>query len=276
MSIEAMAWAWAQPVRGTKKLVLLALGDWSDDEFASWHATTSLAARCSVSRSQVFVLLRELEDEGYVKRESRDRTDGSRTSNRYVLPVGRGLSSPQDGGLNPQENPQGNQKETPVSPSPIDEVWATFVEVIKPRQVKLDPAGRKVIADALKVASVAECQVAIRGFALSEWHMGQNPQRKPYRTISYCLRGKVGKKTTRETIDGFIDDANAVGIGGAGGVVIDGLKLSRSKQDVMKAWSHPLDEFVVSRADEARVWLGEHGHRVIDHGREKPPTIVRT
>jgi hypothetical protein len=59
-------------------------------------------------------------------------------------------------------------------PSPIDEVWSTYVEIIRPRRAKLDPDGRRVISDALKVATVPECQRAIVGCSQSDWHMGRS------------------------------------------------------------------------------------------------------
>ncbi len=50
MSVEATSWAWRQPVRGTKKLVLLCLADWADPLHRSWHATGELADRVGVTQ----------------------------------------------------------------------------------------------------------------------------------------------------------------------------------------------------------------------------------
>jgi hypothetical protein len=48
----------------------------------------------------------------------------------------------------------GGVGEESLEPDPVDAVWATYVEVMGPRKKDLDPGGRPVIKDALKVATV--------------------------------------------------------------------------------------------------------------------------
>ena len=62
MSLDAMTWAWRQPVRGTQKLVLLALADHADAAWEAWPAIKSLAERCGVTPRAVRDAIRALED----------------------------------------------------------------------------------------------------------------------------------------------------------------------------------------------------------------------
>jgi hypothetical protein len=270
MSMEAMTWAWEQPLNGTRKLALLALADWCDEAHECWHSTGRIAERCGISRSRVFATLASLEADGYIERESRERTDGSRTSNRYVLPVGRPPSCSRDGGLNP--NRTQSEVDTPVAPtllpSPAVDVWSTYVSVMKPRRRELDPESRRIIKEALKVASVPECQRAIAGCSASDWHMGRDPQTRgrTYKQLSQILKGKRGGRTTREQIDFFIEIADKAGVASEGVPSADPAKLSRCKLAVMTAWEFPADEHAAAAGAEAREWLAEHGVTVEMNG----------
>jgi hypothetical protein len=146
-------------------------------------------------------------------------------------------------------------------PSPAAEVWATYVETMRPRRQALDPASRRIINDALKVASVPECQRAIAGCAASDWHMGRDPQTggRSYKQLSQILKGKRGGRTTREQIDMFIELADEAGVASEGVQSVDPVKLSRCKLAVMTAWEFPADERAAAAGDEARQWLEQHG-----------------
>lgn len=268
MSITAGNWAWGQPVRGTQKLVLLCLADWaSGDDCASWHRIGHIADRCSTGKAAVKTALTELEKAGYIAVESRLRENGSQTANCYRLNI--------KGGSDLIPRP-GSEKHPPLSPKvgaieetssnedgkkPVNEVWSTYVEVIKPRHKELDVGSRTTIENALKVRSVAECQRAIVGCAASDWHMGRDSQTagKSYKRLSNILKGKRGGKTTAEQIDFFIDIADA---SRAGGAQIDQVRLSRAKQALIQAWTYPNDEFVVQQGEKARAWLTEHGFHI--------------
>jgi hypothetical protein len=146
-------------------------------------------------------------------------------------------------------------------PSPAVEVWTTYIETMKPRRRELDPASRRIINDALKVASVPECQRAIAGCAASDWHMGRDPQThgRSYKQLSQILKGKRGGRTAREQIDFFIEIADAAGLASEGVQSVDPVKLSRCKLAVMTAWEFPADERAAAAGDEARRWLAAHG-----------------
>lgn len=148
----------------------------------------------------------------------------------------------------------------PPEPNPVDAVWATYVEVMKPRRTVAGEEERRLIRDALKVATVVECRGAIRGCRASAFHMGENDRRKPYNRLSHILKGKRGTRTTREQIDLFLDIADRTG--GLAGPSASAAKVSKAKDEVLAALAHPSDERVVKRGASAREWLMEHGWRI--------------
>lgn len=112
--------------------------------------------------------------------------------------------------LEEQQGSPGEETPSPSGPAPADRVWATYVELMAPRNKTLHPEERRIINDAVKVASAEECSLAIAGCKGSAWHMGENPQRRKYNRISQILKGRKASsfgsaRTTRETIDFFIE-----------------------------------------------------------------------
>lgn len=171
-----------------------------------------------------------------------------------------------------------------TKPSDVELVWAHYVEVMKPRKRDLDPEGRKIIRDALKVATVAECCRAIDGCASSDHHMGRAiGTRRKYNSLSQILKAKrpggpYGRQgqTTRERIDFFIDLAEKAGLP-SGVTSADPARLRSAKREVLDAWEYPGDESVVRRGEEAAAWLEQQGIQVLEdpsetnrEGRPKP------
>lgn len=204
------------------------------------------------------------------------RIVGITIESKSVGTIGEAFSS--------KENPHGGvgEIEPPtLLPTPVVEVWQTYVEIIKPRRTELDAGSRQTITQALKVRNVTECKRAIVGLSLSDWHMGRDPQThgKSYKQLSHVLKGKRGGRTTAEQIDFFIDIADKAGVGSEGVPVVDHLKLSRAKAAVITAWEFPADERAAAAGDAARRWLGDHGIAVemsgtgLELGR---PTFRRT
>lgn len=93
----------------------------------------------------------------------------------------------------------------------VDDVWQHYVATMQPRNVTLNPQERKLIRDALKVATTDELKLAITGCRRSAFHMGQNDRNRKYNRLSQIIKGRVGKETTRERIDYFIDIAVKAG-----------------------------------------------------------------
>jgi hypothetical protein len=236
----------------------------------------------------VFDALRDLEAEGYVRREERTRDNGSRTSSVYVLAVSGQPDTPVrdlDGPPSGQPDPQ-NPKEEPVGkkesddsqesgPDPVDAVWAAYVEEMAPRRSDLDPESRRIIRDALKLADVEECKRAIVGCRASAFHMGENDRRKSYNALSQILKGKRGGRTTREQVDFFIEIADKSGAARAGVPSADPFKVQRAKADVIAAWEFPNDDRVAESARTAREWLARHGWLVEFRQSDGHPTFRR-
>jgi DNA-binding transcriptional MocR family regulator len=148
VSVEATAWAWEQDVKGTKKLVLLALADHADAEHEAWPALSRLETRVGVGRSSVQDAIRALESEGFLERTARTRANGSRTSTLFRLaiarpddradPAGRQTPARLDGQPELSGEPPEDVEVKP-SLSLSDQVWATYVEAMEPRDKVLHP-----------------------------------------------------------------------------------------------------------------------------------------
>ncbi|HEY7823361.1 MAG TPA: helix-turn-helix domain-containing protein, partial [Acidimicrobiia bacterium] len=132
MSLEAMNWAWEQPVaKSTNKLVLLALADHANADGECWPSMKRIAERSDISPRQVSRAINELVELGLVEKASRRRHGGQyrgwdyrvivqRTpaSSGRPLPVtsGHGRPSPADTGV--RSEPSENRKEEPLAERP--------------------------------------------------------------------------------------------------------------------------------------------------------------
>ena len=67
------------------KIVCLYLHDRANGEGESWYAIGTIAADLALSRSTVKRALHDLERHGYLKKASRQRANGSSTSNLYTV-----------------------------------------------------------------------------------------------------------------------------------------------------------------------------------------------
>lgn len=80
-----MAAAWKLDMPATKKLALLALADWANDEGGSLYPSiAAIAARCSVSERTVQRILRDLAEDGWL-RVVGNENGGRRKTRRYQL-----------------------------------------------------------------------------------------------------------------------------------------------------------------------------------------------
>jgi hypothetical protein len=87
MSIRATNWAWQVSLPPAPKLVLLALADIADDVGVCWPGQHAIAGKCSIATRTVQRLIAALDGRGLLIIEPRYRADGSRSSNRYRLPL---------------------------------------------------------------------------------------------------------------------------------------------------------------------------------------------
>ncbi|HEY7823931.1 MAG TPA: helix-turn-helix domain-containing protein [Acidimicrobiia bacterium] len=150
MSIEALNWAWEQPVsKAATKLVLLALADHSNADGECWPSMKRIAERSDISPRHVSRAIDELVDLGLVEKSGRRRHGGQyrgwdyrllvqRTpaSIGHPLPVtsGHGRPSPADAGV--RSEPSENRQVEPLADKPPesstnkkDETFETLAEV---------------------------------------------------------------------------------------------------------------------------------------------------
>ncbi len=174
MSLDAMKAAFAlQGISPTDTLVLVALGNFADEDWRCWPSKNTLALMTKLSPRALTMALKRLEEDGYVAREARTRENGSSTSNRYTLHLGEGgqfidpISAPPPrrdvapGGQPdaPPERSLNHQKEGSVirAPDPF-EVWWT----IYPRKVDKTEARKAFWKAAAKVTFDALCSATSR------------------------------------------------------------------------------------------------------------------
>jgi len=131
MSIEALNWAWEQPVaKAANKLVLLALADHSNADGECWPSMKRIAERSDISPRHVSRAINELVDLGLVEKANRRRHGGQYRGWDYRLliqrtpasgghphPVtsGHGRPSPADTGV--RSEPSENRQEEPLAPA---------------------------------------------------------------------------------------------------------------------------------------------------------------
>ncbi len=88
MSGTAMRWAWEQHVgNGVAKAVLLALADRADARGVCWPGVEEMAERLELDRRTVQRCLKRLVMSGVIQCDKRSRSDGSQSSNLYLLPI---------------------------------------------------------------------------------------------------------------------------------------------------------------------------------------------
>lgn len=87
MAHEYTSWAWSQGIRGSgRKSVLVALADRANGDGYSYPGQKTLAEMTGQSERSVREHVEWLEENGYVRRKERRRSDGTRTSDGYNLP----------------------------------------------------------------------------------------------------------------------------------------------------------------------------------------------
>lgn len=95
MSNEALNWAWkVTGLPSTQKFLLVALADFADEAHSCYPGQAKLAEMVGVHRQAVSRNLGQLEAAGFISRQRRQRDDGYRSSDRFVLAVGEDISCP--------------------------------------------------------------------------------------------------------------------------------------------------------------------------------------
>lgn len=103
----------------------------------------------------------------------------------------------------------------PVQPTTLMAIWDLYVSTFhsgRGRQPMLTPERAELITMAVNQYDADTVKEAIRGCALSGWHMGQNPTGRRYTSIELILRDSEhierfqGMTVAEETRGGFLDD----------------------------------------------------------------------
>lgn len=90
MSLKAMTWAFAQPLAGNEKVILLALADAADDFGICWPSVPNIASKAFVSERTVQRVIRDLIDGGYLSTVARSHENGRTAANKYLLQMAEG------------------------------------------------------------------------------------------------------------------------------------------------------------------------------------------
>ena len=74
MSLEAITWAFRQPLTPSEKLVLLTLADYADDEDKCWPKQETLATRTGLTRQTIALKMKALEERKLITRQHRQHS----------------------------------------------------------------------------------------------------------------------------------------------------------------------------------------------------------
>lgn len=86
MSNEALTWAFSREgIKAGPKFVLVSLADYADEAGSCYPSVPKISRRTGYSQSAVRVHLDTLIANDLMHEERRHRSDGSRSSNRYIL-----------------------------------------------------------------------------------------------------------------------------------------------------------------------------------------------
>lgn len=85
VSIQALQWAFIQPVKTTPRFVLVVLADHADQAHSCYPSVGRISERTGLGASTIRRALGELQEAGLLRIEERSRENGSQTSSRYYL-----------------------------------------------------------------------------------------------------------------------------------------------------------------------------------------------
>lgn len=151
------AWV-ADRLRGNALLVYVHLGLHADRHGSAWPGHARLAEATGLGQSTIRAILKELEAQGIVTIEARQRANGSQTSNLYVL----ALVEPREMGVLASQHPAASQQGgVPASQQgiPLNQSQEEPLAPV-PDAVEIDvPVTRK--PNLLWDAVVAECKIDV-------------------------------------------------------------------------------------------------------------------
>lgn len=210
------------------KLLYAALAGHAWEDEACWPGQEGLAVNLGAAVSTVRRWTRELEQAGLIAVEQR----GMHLTNRYVLLSHSPMSVPDRSRVSGQDRPpmsdeveaEGIETES-NSCDEVEEVFAHYLSAFpNKRQKKADEGQRKVIRNALKVATADELKRCIDACACSDWHQrrGEHENRAggKHNSLSLILAPKSrganypSGRTQREQIDYWLARESKGGMSG--------------------------------------------------------------
>lgn len=178
------------------RFLLLAMRMYAWQEESCWPGQASLAALMNMSERNLRTYIKELCEAGLLRVEKR----GLGATNRYILLTGdrkptSGLDRNSTSSLDRKPT---SYKEDTVEKDSINKVFKFWQLTMKKPRAKLDNSRRSKISARLRDGyTVEQLRDAIAGCALSEWHMGNNPNSRAYNDITLICRDA-------EKVEGFM------------------------------------------------------------------------
>lgn len=196
MSNEAINWAFRQKVPSTEKFVLVVLADYADEEGSCFPGQKRIAEKVGGSERTVRRSLKSLEARGLIRRERRSRGDGSRSSDRYVLPVNM---------------PTGHFDHWPESAPPTGQIGGDYEPLVnplpeeaeRPPQEQLEKVVQAAAKSAYDAIGKASNFMALRGVA--KWALTERELNPEQFTLVVKSLYRMGKPITRQTVGQIID-----------------------------------------------------------------------
>lgn len=164
-----------QGITPTETLVLVALGNFADEDWTCWPGKARLIHMTKLSARGLNLTLKKLEAAGLLAIEARHRDNGSQRSNRYVLFLGEGVTtvplpgtslplprrhvSPEGKPGAPLEPSLNDQKKESVlrASDPFEDWWKLY-----PRKVDKAEARKSFWKAASKVSFERLCEATVR------------------------------------------------------------------------------------------------------------------
>ena len=202
MSFAATAWALDLKITPpTKKFVLLVLASYTSTDETCFPSQKKIAEQVGITDRRVRGWLMELEEDGWIRREERRRSDGSRCSDMIALnvpqadasvlpprkPTSRLARTPASGLLTSNEPPMKERERPPRSSNSIcEKEWTPSVATVK--ELKAEGSTQKIIDKARPL--------------MIDWSIGKGEARRDWDAVFRSWvrrdRDKPEKKTEKK------------------------------------------------------------------------------
>ena len=193
----------ASSLTSSEKLIARCLLDFIGNNAAGWPSIRRLMIESSLSVSSVKRALKALSTKGFIKIESRNRRDGSRTSNLYtwkdkLKPSTEYLRPGQHEPRSVQRGPAFHKvtKEKPKKACCLDEsAKKRFIKLEeRPEEFKKHSSCKKACDDAIRIGFLRDCDsdrlVFFTAYAAVCRRLAANKVRSPARLLRFLLENR--------------------------------------------------------------------------------------